>query len=130
LDAGNNLEGALNSDPVGYLTACIAAVALHELAHVVAAIALGVRVKRVGISWRGPYIVREQGTPLASFLIALAGPGLNLLLAFGFWSFAPRFGFINLLLGAYNLLPFRGLDGKNALAAIRKLRSFAPHDPV
>jgi len=29
-----------------------------------AAIALGVRVKRVGISWRGPYIVREQGQPL------------------------------------------------------------------
>ena len=103
----------MNSDPVGYLTACIAAVALHELAHVVAAIALGVRVKRVGISWRGPYIVREQGTPLASFVIALAGPGLNL------------------LLGAYNLLPFiPGLDGSNALAALRKLRPFAPHDPV
>jgi Zn-dependent protease len=106
-------------------------VALHELAHVVVAIALGVRVKRVGISWRGPYIVREQGPPLASLLIALAGPGLNLLLAFDFWSFAPQFGVINLLLGAYNLLPFiPGLDGNNALAAIRKLRLFAPHDPI
>ena len=121
----------MNSDPVGYLTACIAAVVLHELAHVVAAIALGVRVKRVGISWRGPYIVREQGTPLASFLIALAGPGLNLLLAFGFWGFSPEFGLVNLLLGGYNLLPFiPGLDGSNALAALRKLRPFAPHDPV
>lgn len=116
------------SNPVGYITACVAAVALHEMAHIVMALALGVRVKRIGISWRGPYIVREEGAPLASLFIALAGPGLNLLLAFAVWASAPRFGYINLLLGVYNLLPFiPGLDGYNAMAAIRKLRLFAPH---
>jgi Zn-dependent protease len=118
-------------DPVGYLTICLVAVVLHELGHVVVATALGVRVKRIGISWRGPYIVREQGAPLASFFIALAGPGMNLLIALTLWSAAPRFGFINLLLGAYNLIPFiPGLDGHNALAALRKLRLSAANDPV
>jgi Zn-dependent protease len=104
---------------------------LHEMAHIAVALALGVRVKRIGISWRGPYILREQGPPLSSFFIALAGPGLNLLLAFTLWPASPRFGFVNLLLGGYNLLPFiPGLDGHNAWMAIRKLRLSASHHPV
>lgn len=105
-----------------YLLACIAAVLLHEMAHVLAARAMGIRVKRVGVTWMGPYIVREQGPPFANLRIALAGPVLNLALALSFWTFAPQFGLVNLALGAYNLLPFRGLDGYHALAAYRKLR--------
>jgi Zn-dependent protease len=108
---------------VDYLLACIAAVLLHEIAHVLAARASGIRVKRVGITWKGPYIVREQGPPFANLCIALAGPVLNLALALSFWRFAPQFGLVNLALGGYNLLPFiRGLDGYHALAAYRKLR--------
>jgi Zn-dependent protease len=111
---------------VDYLLACIAAVLLHETAHVLAARASGIRVKRVGIDWKGPYIVREQGPPFANLCIALAGPVLNLALALSFWTFAPQFGLVNLALGGYNLLPFiRGLDGHHALAAYRKLRAAA-----
>jgi Zn-dependent protease len=111
---------------VDYLIACIAAVLLHEMAHVLAARASGIRVKRVGIDWKGPYIVREQGPPFANLCIALAGPVLNLGLALSFWTFAPQFGLVNLVLGGYNLLPFiRGLDGHHALAAYRKLRAAA-----
>jgi membrane-associated protease RseP (regulator of RpoE activity) len=36
-----------------------ASIALHELAHVLAAVVLGVKVKRFGLCWRGVYIVRE-----------------------------------------------------------------------
>jgi Zn-dependent protease len=112
----------MNSGLAGYLSACIATVILHELAHVLVATVMGIRVKRMGISWRGPYIVREQGAPLGNFCTALAGPALNLLLAGVLWSSAPQFSLINLLLGAYNLVPFiPGLDGYNALAAYRKL---------
>jgi Zn-dependent protease len=107
---------------VDYLLACIAAVLLHEMAHVLAARASGIRVKRVGIAWKGPYIVREQGPAVANLCIALAGPVLNLALALSFWRFAPQFGLVNLALGGYNLLPIRGLDGCHALAAYRKLR--------
>lgn len=115
----------MNSGLVGYLTVCVTAVALHELAHMVVATAMGIRIKRIGISWKGPYIVREQGAPLANFCTALAGPALNILLAVGLQSSAPQFSLVNLLLGAYNLLPFiPGLDGYNALAAYRKLRVF------
>ena len=119
---------------VDYLLACIAAVLFHEMAHVLAARALGIRVKRMGMNWKGPYIVREQGPPFASLCIALAGPVSNLALALSFWTFAPQFALVNLALGAYNLLPFiRGLDGYHALAAYRKLRvsgAVAPDRPI
>jgi Zn-dependent protease len=103
---------------VNYVLACIAA------------LAMGVRVKRVGITLKGPYIVREQGPPFANLCIALAGPVLNLALALSFWRFAPLFGLVNLALGGYNLLPFiSGLDGYHALAAYRKLRVSAAVAP-
>jgi Zn-dependent protease len=107
---------------VEYLAVCVVAVIMHEMAHVLVARAMGIRIKRAGISWRGPYIVREQGLPLANLCTALAGPALNLLLGVALWRFAPQFSLVNLLLGTYNLLPFiPGLDGYNALAAYRKL---------
>jgi len=48
---------------VNLLMPSIAAIALHESSHIAAAKLLGLHVKRLGISWRGPYIVRESGTP-------------------------------------------------------------------
>jgi Zn-dependent protease len=111
---------------VDYVLACIAAVLLHEMAHVLAARASGIRIKRVGITWKGPYIVREQGPPFANLCIALAGPAMNLAFALLCWRFAPQFSLVNLALGGYNLLPIRGLDGYNAFAAYRRLRVSAP----
>jgi Zn-dependent protease len=114
---------------VVYLTICVVALILHELGHAMVATATGIRIKRVGISWRGPYLVREQGPPMACFLTALAGPAMNLLLGMTFWYTAPQFSLVNLVLGAYNLLPFiPGLDGYNALAAYRKLESLGQND--
>lgn len=112
---------------IEYIAVCVVAVVLHELAHAIVARALGIRIKRVGINWRGPYLIREQGPPLACFITALAGPAMNLLLAAAFWTIAPQFGLVNLVLGGYNLLPFvRGLDGYNALNAYRRLAAPAP----
>ena len=45
-----------------------AAIALHEFAHVIAALCLGVKVKRFGLCWRGVYIVREAGGYRAQIL--------------------------------------------------------------
>lgn len=108
---------------IAYSIDCLAAILLHETAHLLVAAPLGVRIKRVGISWKGPYIVREQGLPLANLLIALAGPLLNLILALAYWYTAREFAIINLVLGASNLLPFvPGGDGQHAMDALRKLR--------
>ena len=103
-----------------YLLACVLAITLHELAHIGLARACGLRVKRMGISWIGPYLVREQGTAVVNACVALAGPLANLALALAFWHAVPLFAQVSLILGAYNLLPFvPHTDGKRAWGALR-----------
>jgi hypothetical protein len=89
-------------------TACVVSVVLHELAHVATATVLGVRVKRVGLSWKGPYIVREAGTPSQNMSISLAGPAMNALLMF-----LPGLFLINLTLLVPNLV-MKESDGRRA----------------
>lgn len=102
-----------------YWVDCAISLIVHEAAHVATALALGLRVRRVGVSLKGPYIVREPGTPWENALVSLAGPGINLLIALLFWDVAPQFALINLVLGAFNLLPFPHSDGRRASAAVR-----------
>jgi len=103
-----------------YAIVALLAVLIHEAAHVYVATLLGIRVKRIGISWRGPFIVREQGTPVACACTALAGPISNLVLSILFWSVAPTFAQFNLVLGVFNLIPMGGTDGSHALLAFRR----------
>jgi hypothetical protein len=90
------------------VTACLVSVLLHELAHIATAKALGVRIKRVGLSWRGPYIVREAGTPAQNLCISLAGPAANALLMY-----VPGLFLINLALLVPNLV-MKESDGRRA----------------
>ena len=90
----------------GYWTSVLISVVLHEAAHLVTAVALKVKVKRVGVSLRGPYIVREPGTPVENTLIFSAGPGMNLMLCILFYQAALTFAFVNGFLAVFNLLPF------------------------
>ncbi len=98
-----------------YLETSLISLVLHELAHVAAARALGVCVKKVGLSWKGPYIVREAGSPMQSMMIALAGPAMNLMIAACLWPWVPRFAFVNLVLGVGNMMPLPSSDGTRAL---------------
>jgi len=91
------------------------AVGLHELAHAAMARNLGLKVKRVGICWKGAYIVRESGTPMVNGCVALAGPLTNLALAIAFHRLWPGFAELNLVLGLFNLIPFKSSDGHRAL---------------
>ena len=95
------------------------ALAIHEAGHILSAIALGIRVKRIGITWRGPFIVREQGSPAASAVVSLAGPVLNVILGLAYWEAAPLFAHINMVLGVWNLLPFRGSDGIHGWVSLK-----------
>jgi Zn-dependent protease len=90
----------------GYWTSVLVAVILHEAAHLVTAFSLGVKVKRVGLNWRGPYIVREPGTSIENTLISLAGPLTNVVLCILAYHAASTFAFVNGFLGLFNLLPF------------------------
>lgn len=88
----------------------IIAMALHELGHLVTALALGIRVKSVGFCWKGAYVVREPGPPLKGLMVSLAGPLTNAALLL-FWDRSRIFGIANLCFAIVNLLPIQGSDG-------------------
>jgi Zn-dependent protease len=94
-----------------YWGSVVLAVVLHESAHLVMAYLGGVRVKHVGITWKGPYIVREPGTALQNTFISLAGPGINLALCLICRHWSGTFAFVNGFLAVMNLLPIRSSDG-------------------
>jgi Zn-dependent protease len=98
------------------------AMILHECAHLVCALALGVRVKRVGILWnKGIYTVREAGSPGKNVLITLAGPLANMFLV-SFWFFSPSFGLANFCYALANLLPVQGSDGTRIVNCWMQMR--------
>jgi Zn-dependent protease len=97
---------------------------LHEVGHIAAAWWLGICVKRVGVSWKGMYIVRESGPPVANMITTLAGPFLNLALAAS-WPVSHEFAIANLVFGLGNLLPMKGSDGLRAMALARRFRTSA-----
>jgi Zn-dependent protease len=97
------------------------AMAFHEAAHIVIAMALGIRVKKVGLGWKGMYTVREPGPPDRNLLISVAGPLMNLaLVQTSGW--LPAFGLANLVCGVVNLLPIQGSDGARILRCWREMR--------
>jgi len=92
---------------------------VHEAAHLAAAFSLGIQVKRIGISWKGVYIVREPGPPVANIITTLAGCSANLFVALA-WPGSHQFAVVNLIFGLSNLLPIAGSDGQRAWIQIAK----------
>ena len=113
-------EGITSMQLTDAFTSGIAAIALHEWAHVAAALTLKVKIHQVGLNWRGPYIRRNAGTPKQNLAITLSGPGINLLLAMMFLRTSPNFALCNLVIGISNLLPISASDGSRALHIIRE----------
>jgi len=100
----------------------VVAMLLHEGGHLLCALALGIRVKKVGIRWnKGIYTVRETGSPAKNLLIALAGPLTNVLLT-SFWQWSPTFGLANFCYALANLLPIEGSDGSRIVNCWMQLR--------
>lgn len=154
------LLSLLRSDPIAFVLlgiALIEAIALHEYAHALAADLQGDRLPRamgrltlnparhldplgtiliflVGFGWGKPVEFRLQALGSKRFgpaIVALAGPLMNLLLAFlaafatviayraGDWEtlnrFLSYFFGINVLLAVFNLIPLPPLDGSRLL---------------
>ncbi|HQA07280.1 MAG TPA: site-2 protease family protein [Syntrophomonadaceae bacterium] len=106
----------------------LAAVLLHELAHLVAARGLRVAVQEVELLPFGGQAKIEDFTglePEKETIIALTGPACSLTIAAVFYFLTPYLSLakaeffitINLLLGLFNLLPVLPLDGGRVLRA-------------
>jgi len=124
-----------------YILALFASVLVHELGHVIVARWYGLRTSEIVMFPIGGVSRLEgQPKPRQEPLIALAGPGVNLLIAVGLlaWqgNFLPvetlrvptdanlleRIALGNLLLGLFNLLPAYPMDGGRILRALVALR--------
>lgn len=108
-------------------------VLLHELGHLAAARGLRIPVTSVLLWPLGGFtgVRLPRGRFGAELLIALAGPAVNLLMALGLsilglggfptwkvggrWDFWSALWWLNVLLGAFNLLPVFPLDGGRVL---------------
>ena len=105
-------------DTQGLVPMAMAACALHELGHFLTLRRLGGRVRLIRLTAAGAEMVLSR--PLGYWqegLTALAGPGVNLLLALLFcaWPGGTVFAGLNLVLACFNMLPAGRLDGGRAL---------------
>jgi Zn-dependent protease len=120
---------------LGMVTALLlfSSVLAHELGHSVVAMSQGIEVKSITLFIFGGLasLSEESKTPLESFLVAIAGPVVSFML-FGVFTAIGIFtgvsgplaamvavlAYINLALGAFNLIPGLPLDGGNVLKSI------------
>lgn len=107
-----------------------ASVLAHELGHSFVAIRQGIEVKSITLFLFGglAMLERESKTPAEAFWVAIAGPGVSLILFALFTAIGIGTGisgplaavvsllaYINLILAAFNLIPGLPLDGGNIL---------------
>ena len=128
------------------LCSFLLAVIFHELGHIVAARALGVRFRRLALKRTGLCLITSEagfpsyddelicalGGPVAGALSALAARGLGYLLPC-LAPFVQEFIPFSLALSLLNLLPLRGFDGARILTCFlschhRHLPSLSPTD--
>lgn len=122
------LMGALFwlDEGVGLLPWGVLACVLHELGHIAAAALWGGQVQGLSLTVVGAELRISYDAQLAygqDSLVALAGPGVNLLfgaLAMGLgWKLA---AVVSLTIGAFNLLPIPPLDGGRVVYGLLAIR--------
>lgn len=111
--------------------ALFASVLLHELSHSLVALARGLRVNSITLFIFGGVssIAQEAETPGDEFIVAVVGPLASFALAAVFWiagqvlalgpspvgAILAYLAFVNVLLGAFNMVPGFPLDGGRVL---------------
>jgi len=140
------LEGTIDAviSGVGFILALFACVVLHEFGHALTARKFGIRTRSIVLLPIGGIasIEKTPDDPRQEILIALAGPAVSFGIASLLWivlsagggiasatalslsegSFLQRLMLVNLLLGAFNLLPAFPMDGGRVFRALLSLR--------
>lgn len=125
--------GVFSAVQLGLLAGSVSAVLVilslfaHEIGHLAMARFLGVRVRAIGICFRGAYLRRAEASQShQELLISLSGPVASLLLYYYLRNGIPLVRWVailNLVLAISNLVPLRGTDGHRALNALRRMSS-------
>ena len=127
--------GALNyAASLGFALTLALSVLLHELAHAWTGRAFGWPTGRIVLSLLGghTHFGDVRTTPLASAVVSLAGPAVNLALGLAGWALlrtadpAPSLGWVlldlttwaNLIVGLFNVLPGLPLDGGRVVESV------------
>lgn len=104
-------------DMTGMVAYSIAAAYLHEMGHIAAMTALSEPPRNISLRFRSAQIM-DKGS-LNNYgrdiVIHFAGPLVNFALCFALIKINPMFSMISLILGAFNMLPIKQLDGGNML---------------
>ncbi len=103
-------------DSTGYIIPTIIATILHETAHLAAMAALKCKPRSIKLIPAGVIITKRLAiSHKTDAIILVGGPLANLVISALFVKISPEFSAINFVVGIFNLLPVRGLDGGELL---------------
>ena len=106
-------------DRMGIMLPALAACCVHELGHIAAIFLTKGKISALRLCPWGIQIVSPSLTEgRVNFAVAVSGPAVNLILCTVLRKVAPPFAAIQLICGAFNLLPCNGLDGGDALRGL------------
>lgn len=106
--------------PLKWVFGWLGAVAIHELAHLIALVLFDVRIMSVKLDVGGASIQTAEMILWQELMCALAGPLLGLIPVM-FFADVPYMSICAVILSAFNLIPVYPLDGGRALFCICRM---------